>query len=48
MLRGTLSMDLGPYLMWFVLTAIALLANYTAVSRMVYVMRLLREEKPRE
>jgi phosphatidylglycerophosphate synthase len=48
MLRGTLSIDMGPYLMWFVLGVIALLANATAISRMIYVMRQLREEKSPE
>ena len=46
MLSGTLSVDLGPYLMWCVLSAIALLSNYTAISRMIYVMRQLQQDTP--
>ncbi len=43
MLRGSLGADLGPYLMGLVLGLIAILANYTALSRMVHVMRELKE-----
>lgn len=45
MLRGTLRMDAGPYLMGFVLVLIAILANYTAISRMIYVMRELQKDQ---
>ncbi len=49
MLRGTLGIDAGPYLMGFVMILIAILANYTAFSRMAHVMRELKndpEDKP--
>lgn len=49
MLRNILGANFGPYLMGFVLLLIAILANYTAVSRIAYVMRELkkdREESP--
>lgn len=45
MLRGTLGLNAGPYLMGFVLFVIALLSNATAFSRMVYVMRKLGREE---
>ena len=45
MLRGTLGVDAGPYLMGFVLILIAILANYTAFSRMIYVMRELKKDQ---
>jgi CDP-diacylglycerol--glycerol-3-phosphate 3-phosphatidyltransferase len=45
MLRGTLGMNAGPYLMGFVLILIAILANYTAIARMVYVMRKLKKDQ---
>jgi len=45
MLRGPLSIDAGPYLMWAVLVFIAVLSNYTAVSRLVYVMRELSKDR---
>ncbi len=45
MLRGTLGVDAGPYLMGFVLILIAILANHTAFSRMIYVMRELKKDK---
>ncbi len=45
MLRGTLGVDAGPYLMGFVLILIAILANYTAFSRMIHVMRELKKDK---
>lgn len=44
MLRGTLGLNAGPYLMGFVLFVIALLSNATAFSRMVYIMRKLGRE----
>ncbi len=44
MLRGTLGGNVGPYLMGFVLVLIAILANYTAISRMIYVMRELKKD----
>lgn len=45
MLRGIFGLDAGPYLMGFVLILIAILANYTAVSRMIYVMRELKKDQ---
>lgn len=45
MLRGTLGVDAGPYLMAFVLVLIAILANGTAFSRMTHVMRELKKDK---
>jgi phosphatidylglycerophosphate synthase len=45
MLRGTLGADGGPYLMGFALLLIAILSNYTAISRMIYVMRELRKDQ---
>lgn len=45
MLRGTLGLNGGPYLMGFVILVIALLSNATALSRMVYVMRKLGREE---
>ncbi len=48
MLRGALGGNAGPYLMGFVLVVIAVLANYTAVSRMIYVMRELEKDRNRE
>jgi CDP-diacylglycerol---glycerol-3-phosphate 3-phosphatidyltransferase len=45
MLRGTLGVDFGPYLLGTVLFLIAVLSNLTAVSRIVYVMRVLKEEE---
>ncbi len=44
MLRGPLGVDAGPALMGFILFLIAVLANYTAVSRMIYVMRILKTD----
>ncbi|MEW6441757.1 MAG: CDP-alcohol phosphatidyltransferase family protein [bacterium] len=44
MLRGTLGLDAGPYLMGFILFVIAILSNATAFSRMVYVMRQLQDQ----
>ncbi len=44
MLRGTIGLNAGPYLMGFVLTLIAILANYTAFSRMSHVMRELSKD----
>ena len=46
MLRSTLGVDGGPYLMGFALILIAILANYTAISRMIYVMRELKKDDP--
>lgn len=48
MLRGTFGLDAGPYLMGLVLVTIAILANYTAVSRMLHVMRELKKEQPEQ
>jgi CDP-diacylglycerol--glycerol-3-phosphate 3-phosphatidyltransferase len=45
MLRGTLGVDAGPYLMGFVLILIAILANYTSFSRMIHVMRELKKDR---
>jgi len=45
MLRGTLGGNHGPYLMGTVLLLIAILSNYTAVSRLVYVMRELKRQE---
>ncbi len=45
MLRGTLGLDAGPYLMGFVMILIAILANYTAISRMAHVMRELNKDQ---
>lgn len=45
MLRDVIGTNLGPHLMWFVLIVIAILSNYTAISRMVYVMRELRKQE---
>jgi CDP-diacylglycerol--glycerol-3-phosphate 3-phosphatidyltransferase len=45
MLRGTLGADFGPYLLGAVLSLIAVLANLTAVFRIVYVMRVLKKEE---
>jgi len=45
MLRNTFGADFGPYLMGFVLVLIATLANYTAISRIAFVMRTLKKEK---
>ena len=45
MLRSTLGVDGGPYLMGFALILIAILANYTAISRMIYVMRELKKDQ---
>ena len=45
MLRGTLGVDAGPYLMGFVLILLAILANRTAFSRMIHVMRELKKDK---
>lgn len=46
MLRGTLGgVNGGPYLMGFVLVVIAIFSNYTALSRMSYVMRELKKEQ---
>jgi len=44
-LRNTFGADFGPYLMGFVLVLIATLANYTAISRIAFVMRTLKKEK---
>jgi len=44
MLRDTLGADFGPYLMGLVLVLIAVLANYTAISRIAFVMRELKED----
>lgn len=46
MLRETLGVDGGPYLMGFILLVIAILANATALSRMFYVMRELEDRGP--
>ena len=46
MLRETLGVDGGPYLMGFILLVIAILANATALSRMIYVMRELEDRGP--
>ena len=48
MLRQPLGGDLSPYLMAAVLIFIAVLSNYTALSRIVHVMRVLHEEEVRE
>ena len=49
MLRGSLGgVNGGPYLMGFVLVVIAIFANYTAISRMVYVMRELKSGEQEE
>jgi CDP-diacylglycerol---glycerol-3-phosphate 3-phosphatidyltransferase len=45
MLRGTLGVDYGPYLLGTVLFLIAVLSNLTAISRIVYVMRALKKEE---
>ncbi len=45
MLRGTLGMNSGPWFLGGVLLFIAILSNYTAVSRVRYVMRELKEEE---
>jgi CDP-diacylglycerol--glycerol-3-phosphate 3-phosphatidyltransferase len=45
MLRGTLGVDAGPYLMGFVLILLAILANRTAFSRMIHVMRELKNDQ---
>jgi phosphatidylglycerophosphate synthase len=45
MLRGPLGMDAGPYLMGLVLVLIAILANHTAFSRMIHVMRELKNDE---
>lgn len=45
MLRGTIGVDGGPYLMGFVMLLIAILANYTAISRMAHVMRELKKDQ---
>lgn len=45
MLRGTLGLNGGTYLMGLVLLVIALLSNATAFSRMVYIMRKLGREE---
>ena len=44
MLRNILGADFGPYLMGFVLLLIAILANYTAISRIAFVMRELKND----
>ena len=44
-LRNILGADFGPYLMGLVLLLIAVLANWTAVSRIVHVMRELRKDR---
>jgi len=38
-------MNAGPYLMGFVLVLLAILANHTAFSRMIHVMRELKKDK---
>jgi len=45
MLRETLGGDFGPVLLGGVILFIAVFANYTAVSRIVYVMRELRRQE---
>ena len=45
MLRGTIGLNAGPYLIGLVLVLIAILANYTAFSRMIHVMRELKKDK---
>ena len=45
MLRGTIGMNAGPYLMGLVLVLLAILANHTAFSRMIHVMRELKKDK---
>jgi CDP-diacylglycerol--glycerol-3-phosphate 3-phosphatidyltransferase len=45
MLRGILGVNAGPYLMGLVLILIAILANHTAFSRMIHVMRELNKDK---
>jgi CDP-diacylglycerol--glycerol-3-phosphate 3-phosphatidyltransferase len=44
MLRGTLGLNAGPYLLGLVLVLIAILANYTAFARMIHVMRELKKD----
>jgi len=46
-LRNLIGTDLQPYLMGFVLVLIAVLANWTAVSRIVHVMRELQKDRER-
>jgi CDP-diacylglycerol--glycerol-3-phosphate 3-phosphatidyltransferase len=45
LLRGIFGWDAGPYLMGLVLVLIAILANYTAISRIVHVMRELKKDQ---
>ena len=45
MLRGTVGADLGPLLLGVVILVIAVLANYTAASRIVHVMRELEKQE---